>query len=97
MKNTLALISLVCAATISSTTAFSPAQTTSRANLSLQAEGRRDFLETAGFWVAGVGVASIPLVASADDETAAVSDDLAMPSEEEQKKADVSYCCVHFL
>ena len=91
MKNTLALIALVGAATISSTTAFSPAQTT-RANSSLQAEGRRDFLDTAGFWVAGVASTSMaPAIARADDEPAAVSDDLAMPTEEEQKKADVSY------
>jgi hypothetical protein len=91
--NTLALtILVVCAAVCrveAFTTTITATTTTSAAitSCALQA-GRRDFLDAAVSATAGLVIASIPAVARAEEEQ--ITDDLAMPSEEEQKKADVS-------
>ena len=84
--NKLSLILLVCAALLSSVEAFtsSPAP---KASSALEA-GRRAFLDAAMSASAGLVIASIPSMALAEEEK--ISDDLAMPSEEEQRKADVS-------
>ena len=78
----LALLLLVCAAV----NAFTTPGATRAPAIALQA-GRRDFLDAAFAATAGLAVATIPGIARADD---AVVDDLSMPSEEEQKKAEVS-------
>lgn len=91
-SNTLVLVLLICAA-VSSVKAFTiPAAP--RAPSALQA-GRRDFLDAAMSATAGLVIATIPAVAGAEEEK--IVDDLAMPSEEEQKKIDVSWMLLSCL
>lgn len=80
--NTIALLLLICAAA----NAFTAPGATRAPSTVLQA-GRRDFLDAAMSATAGLVVATIPGIARADEE---IVDDLSMPSEEEQKKAEVS-------
>ena len=92
--NTLALtILVVCVAVcrveaFTTTTIRTTSSSATTSSCALQA-GRRDFLDAAFSATAGLVIASIPAVARAEEEQ--TSDDLAMPSVEEQKKADVSY------
>lgn len=89
--NTLALtILVVCAAVcrveaFTTTTIRTTSSSATTSSCALQA-GRRDFLDAAFSATAGLVIASIPAVARAEEEQ--TSDDLAMPSVEEQKKAD---------
>lgn len=84
LTNTLALVLIVCAAVLQAD-AFTTTSM-SRSSVALQA-GRRDFLDAAMSTTAGLVIASFPAMAGAEE---AMADDLAMPTEEEQKKADVS-------
>mmetsp|Transcript_24639 Transcript_24639/g.68032 ORF Transcript_24639/g.68032 Transcript_24639/m.68032 type:complete len:146 (-) Transcript_24639:154-591(-) len=84
-SSTFALALLVCAAAlhVEAFTVVSPS--TPRTSVVLEA-GRRDFLNAAMSTTAGLVMSSMPLVAMADE--AQISDDLSMPTEEEQKKAE---------
>ena len=88
--NTFAIVLLICAAVLHAE-AFSASTTTTRTSFALQASnnGRRGFLDAAMSTTAGLVMASIPAMAGAE-ETASATDDLAMPSEEDTTKADVS-------
>mmetsp|Transcript_1037 Transcript_1037/g.2403 ORF Transcript_1037/g.2403 Transcript_1037/m.2403 type:complete len:143 (+) Transcript_1037:173-601(+) len=81
--NALTRFLLFCAA-VSSVEAFTSPQVAKTQSV-LEA-GRRDFLDAAMSASAGLLIASIPAAARAEEEK--ISDDLAMPSEEEQRKAD---------
>ena len=82
---TLALVLIVCGTLLQADafTALTKAPLRTGNHGALQA-GRRDFLDAAMATTAGLVVASIPTMAGAEEE---IADDLAMPSEEEQKKA----------
>lgn len=90
--NALTLFLLFCAAE-SSVEAFTSPRVAKTQSV-LQA-GRRDFLDAAMSASAGLIIASIPAAAGAEEGK--ISDDLAMPSEEEQRKADVSRLSSHPL
>lgn len=81
-----AFVLLVCAAVLHVEAFTTNSPTTPRATVVLAA-GRRDFLNAAMSATAGLVVASMPTIALAE-EAASAADDLAMPSEEEQKKID---------
>mmetsp|Transcript_8044 Transcript_8044/g.16705 ORF Transcript_8044/g.16705 Transcript_8044/m.16705 type:complete len:143 (-) Transcript_8044:922-1350(-) len=81
--NTLTLFLLFCAA-VSSVEAFTSPRAAKTQSV-LEA-GRRNFLDAAVSASAGLLIASIPAAAGAEEGK--ISDDLAMPSEEEQRKAD---------
>ena len=87
----LALLLLVCATLFLGEGFTSPARERTRSNDALEA-GRRDFLDAAMATTAGLVISSVPSIAGAEEEggESKVVDDLAMPSEEEQKKAEVS-------
>uniref|UniRef100_A0A7S4ENB1 Uncharacterized protein n=1 Tax=Pseudo-nitzschia australis TaxID=44445 RepID=A0A7S4ENB1_9STRA len=80
---TFALVLIVFAAVLHADAFTSTLLTPSLPSSALQA-GRRDFLDAAISTTAGLAVSSLPIIAGAEEG----ADDLAMPSEEEQKKID---------